>query len=286
MGSIVLNFDAAKDNIIDNGYPIMQSYRMKGCVYVPTGFIGKTLFSSSSPCMDVADILTLQHSGWEIGTHSNSHPNFIMVSKKRIEAEVVESIKYLKHIGINEISSISYPGDGISKKGIKIVEKYLKIGTMSNGISNNYNFNNFLNLTIKRNFICEKTFNEKRIKEYLTFLKGYKGFGVFSFHDIVSKPKYIDNDLSIDKFKKIIEMIDELNLPVKTFQDLQEEKVPFSERNFVPEMLMTIGSEGKRCYNSYIMGYVIYFIYKIEGIRKILTKWYYNKKISRINTDI
>jgi len=274
MGYLVLTFDDAKKSVFNNCFPIMESFGMKGCIYVATDYVGKGFPSSPLPCMSVSEILILYGNYWEIGSHTKTHRNLIMLSKKQIEKELVGSINFLKNMGIKRVNSIAYPGGAISTKEVRITEKYFEIGRMT--VPKPYVISDHLDLTIRANTIYGNEFDEKELKDYLSQLKASKGFGVFLFHDVVGVVRDVGNELTLDKFKKIIEMISKSDIPVKTFQELQKESYPFAKQKYDPKMLDTFASYGKKVYQSSIKGYLVYVIYQSEWIREKLTQWYYS----------
>ncbi len=59
--------------------------------------------------MSWSDILMLQESGYEIGSHTMNHDNLDELSEEQAEKEVVDSKKCLANNGVSTVRAFSYP---------------------------------------------------------------------------------------------------------------------------------------------------------------------------------
>ena len=69
---LILTFDDANEDNYTNAFPIMQKYGFTGVLYVPYDYIGTNGY------LTVDNIQAMAAAGWEVGSHSLSHPmNFL-----------------------------------------------------------------------------------------------------------------------------------------------------------------------------------------------------------------
>jgi peptidoglycan/xylan/chitin deacetylase (PgdA/CDA1 family) len=113
---IVISFDDGDISVSQNAFPIMQEMGFTGVIYLVGNYIGTQGY------MDVEQIQILNHNGWEIGSHSMSHPHLPEVHEQ-VYYEAGESRTLL----INEIgarvNTFAYPfGEFDLSVKTKIVE--------------------------------------------------------------------------------------------------------------------------------------------------------------------
>lgn len=98
---IALTFDDALLNTYEVAFPIMNKYRVRGTLFVPTIVFtdGKHVRSDRAPHMTMNQAKELQEAGWEIGSHSHSHPRFDKLTLAEAEWELKESKANLKGWG-------------------------------------------------------------------------------------------------------------------------------------------------------------------------------------------
>jgi peptidoglycan/xylan/chitin deacetylase (PgdA/CDA1 family) len=91
---LVISFDDGDISVSQNAFPIMQEMGFTGVIYLVGNYIGTQGY------MDVEQIQILNHNGWEIGSHSMSHPHLPEVHEQ-VYYEAGESRTLL----INEIGA-------------------------------------------------------------------------------------------------------------------------------------------------------------------------------------
>ena len=88
----------------------MRKLRLKGIVGVITGKIGKTHFFRTQewPLMNVDELKILINEGWEIASHSVTHPTSLdKLPPNKFEFELTESKKWLeKTLGVDVIKFV------------------------------------------------------------------------------------------------------------------------------------------------------------------------------------
>lgn len=87
-------FDDGLSSTYDVAYPVMKKRGLTGIVAVVTGAVGKTLRNYKRnvdyPCMNREELKTLINEGWEIASHTVSHPlkfNELTPDEARYELE-------------------------------------------------------------------------------------------------------------------------------------------------------------------------------------------------------
>ncbi len=69
---LILTFDDANEDNYTNAFPLMQKYGFTGVLYVPYDYIGTPGY------LTVENIKEMAAAGWEVGSHSLTHPvNFL-----------------------------------------------------------------------------------------------------------------------------------------------------------------------------------------------------------------
>ena len=108
---LVITFDDGHLNNYTTAFPIMQKYGFTGVVYIVSNYMGADQF------MNADQIKEMAAAGWEVGSHSVSHSNLIVLEPGRQRYEVVESRRILeKALGV-PVLTIAYPF-GISNSGV------------------------------------------------------------------------------------------------------------------------------------------------------------------------
>jgi peptidoglycan/xylan/chitin deacetylase (PgdA/CDA1 family) len=99
---IVISFDDGNADIYDNAFPIMQKYGFTGTLYLVVNYLDQDTFLSTD------QVVEMQNAGWEIGSHSMSHPDLAGMQND-ISYQVVNSKKYLAKTFNAPIDTFAYP---------------------------------------------------------------------------------------------------------------------------------------------------------------------------------
>ncbi len=102
---VVISFDDGYESVYENAYPIMQAQGFTGVMYLIADAIG------SESYMDASQIQAMIGNGWEIGSHSMTHPHLPAVHDQ-INLEGGRSKSRLaEEIGVNieTIETFAYP---------------------------------------------------------------------------------------------------------------------------------------------------------------------------------
>ena len=121
--TLAVTFDDAFSSVLDLAYPILQSLGLPATVFVPTSFVssGKPLcwpgidVWAGTPdavelgCLSWDALGQLAQEGWEIGSHTCTHPHLTAIGADVVRAELAQSrAEVSEHLG-GDCLSIAYP---------------------------------------------------------------------------------------------------------------------------------------------------------------------------------
>lgn len=121
--TLAVTFDDAYRSVLDLAFPILDRLRLPGTVFVPTDFAGKE-GPMSWPGIDGwvggpherelhplgwQELRRLRDAGWEVGSHTVSHPKLTDLDDRALGAELRESRTACEHAMDAPCESIAYP---------------------------------------------------------------------------------------------------------------------------------------------------------------------------------
>ena len=124
-----VTFDDAYRSVIDLARPIMDRLGVPGTVFVPTDWVGRDEpmrwdgidqwlggpHEDELHCMNRAQLDELAAAGWEIGSHTCSHPRLTTVDDEQLARELRESKEALGP----DCRSIAYPYGDVDARVIE-----------------------------------------------------------------------------------------------------------------------------------------------------------------------
>jgi peptidoglycan/xylan/chitin deacetylase (PgdA/CDA1 family) len=132
--AVILTFDDGYKSQYTNAKPILDKYGYKATFYIICNYVGNGDGQDHPNArMSWEDITALSNEGYDIGSHSMSHPNLDLLSEKGMEYEIGGSKQCLLDQGINPIS-FAYPLNTGTEDAtvIDIVAKYYDIARTAN----------------------------------------------------------------------------------------------------------------------------------------------------------
>jgi len=120
---VVVTFDDAYRSVIELGRPILDRFGLPATVFAPTDFIGTgeplrwpgvdgwlgSPDERELTPMSWAELQTLRGAGWEIGSHTGSHPHLTTIEDRALEDELGRSKAACeRHLGC-PCTSLAYP---------------------------------------------------------------------------------------------------------------------------------------------------------------------------------
>jgi len=121
--TLVVTFDDAHASVLTHAVPVMDRLGLPGTVFVPTDYPGEqrlmtwegydvwvgTEHEEELRCMSWDDLRELAAKGWEVGSHSCSHPRLKRLDDERLTAELTRSrLECERQIG-RPCHSFAYP---------------------------------------------------------------------------------------------------------------------------------------------------------------------------------
>jgi peptidoglycan/xylan/chitin deacetylase (PgdA/CDA1 family) len=120
---VALTFDDAYRSVITRALPVLERVGFVGTVFVPTAFIGcskpmvwpevarwaASEHRDEMVAMSAEELQMLDSAGWEIGSHTRSHPHLTELDDGRLDEELVGSRADLEQILGRSCRSLAYP---------------------------------------------------------------------------------------------------------------------------------------------------------------------------------
>lgn len=131
--TLAVTFDDGFRSVIDHAFPILSRLGLPGSVFVPTALVGRDgpqtwpgtdrwLGTSHEPelaTMSWSDLRSLADAGWEIGSHTRTHPRLTELDGERLAAELRGSRDDCeKRLG-RPCSSIAYPYGDVDERVVR-----------------------------------------------------------------------------------------------------------------------------------------------------------------------
>lgn len=115
--AVAITFDDALTSFYKNALPILQEHKLPATIFVPAGNLGKPpgwAFEQEAPIddetvMNEQQIAQVDQAGYEIMSHTLTHPYLTCLDDARLEAELNLSKQMLQSIVAHDISAVSYP---------------------------------------------------------------------------------------------------------------------------------------------------------------------------------
>ncbi len=225
--AVTITFDDAYLSIYEKALPILETYGLKGIVFTISDLIGG--FFEGQRLLNITQLRELIDKGWEIGSHTETHRRLADLTIREKIKEIVESKRKLKEMLNANVQTFSYPYGVLDAISTLIVSRfYIFARTVRAGI-------NYLQSWIGHNrYLLKGTIvREENIKKIMNEIKKVKengGWLILVFHNIVDNVSEIPSNnrklcwITYSSFRKIIETIVKLEIPVKTFKEIVSTK--------------------------------------------------------------
>jgi len=137
---ILITFD---DGHLDNyktAFPIMQKYGFTGVIYIIGDYMGTPEY------MDAAQIKEMAIAGWEVGSHSMTHPDLTSLNRQQQQYEIIESRKFLEDKLGMPVLTFAYPFGESDSAVINLTYSAGYIAAMGLGSTHNQRTSNLFAL--------------------------------------------------------------------------------------------------------------------------------------------
>jgi len=109
--------------------PELERIGATGTVFVISDLVEKKW--QDQPVMSSGMLQSLSSRGWEIGSHTRTHPNLTELSDSQINVELRDSKEHLEAITHTKITSLSYPFNAQNNRIKAIAAKYYKFARVN-----------------------------------------------------------------------------------------------------------------------------------------------------------
>lgn len=121
--TLAVTFDDAATSVYENAAPLLAEFGVPGTVFVPTDFPGRSTSMTWAglerwlggahehelQCMSWDQLGSLAETGWEVGSHTCSHPHLTQLDDDELERELAESKRECERRLDVACLSLAYP---------------------------------------------------------------------------------------------------------------------------------------------------------------------------------
>lgn len=114
---VAITFDDALVSVFKNAAPILRKYDLPAAIFVPTGNLGQcppwlqaaACYDGQDRVVDEQQLIEMNRMGFEIFSHTVSHPRLSQLNDEELRKELEESKRDLEQYLDREVTAISYP---------------------------------------------------------------------------------------------------------------------------------------------------------------------------------
>jgi peptidoglycan/xylan/chitin deacetylase (PgdA/CDA1 family) len=134
--AFVVTFDDAFHSVLVRGLPVLEALGVKASVFVPTDFASEaasmtwstlgqwvgTPHEAELRCMSWDDLRRLAGRGWEIGSHTCSHPKLTEMAPGEVAGELSRSKQACEEEVQRDCASFAYPFGAHDREVVDLVD--------------------------------------------------------------------------------------------------------------------------------------------------------------------
>ncbi len=206
---ITLTFDDGYEEHITVAFPILKKHNVTATEYVIAGLIGG--YFENTKLMTTDDIKILEDAGWEIGSHSMTHPFLTTLNDSQLTWELEESKNILQSNKF-KVNSFSVPyGDYNDRVKRKCWEHYQSVRPSLNGYNS---LNNLDKYELKSKWVLNSTTLED-MKSWVDYARDNDLGLIIMLHHVSNN---LSNEYTItpENLDKLIQYIKNQNIEIKT----------------------------------------------------------------------
>jgi len=213
-GLISLTYDDGWKSIYSGAFPITQRYNYPGTLYLVTDYL------NTSNHMTTSDIRAMQNAGFEVGSHTVSHPHLPLLTANQVNAQLYDS-KTILQSQFGPVTAFASPfGEYNSTILSQISQFYTSHRSTDSGMNTKNDFNP---MVIKAETVRSDT-TTAQINQWISQAKTDKVWLVLTFHQIDSSGTLYAT--SPTKFDSILASIKNQGVPVVTIDQALNELIP------------------------------------------------------------
>jgi peptidoglycan/xylan/chitin deacetylase (PgdA/CDA1 family) len=130
---VAVTFDDAFRSVLDLALPVLTELGLPATVFAPTDFVGTPgpmswpgidewldgPYTGELACMSWSDLSTLADAGWEIGSHTRSHPFLTRLDDDRLQNELAKSREICERRLGRPCVSLAYPYGDVDERVVQ-----------------------------------------------------------------------------------------------------------------------------------------------------------------------
>ncbi len=210
--AVSFTFDDALSSTYTRAMPILKDRGIKGVMYANTGYMGKSGYMSWTQTQDLQNKY-----GWEIGSHSVTHPLMSTLSDSQIKYEVEQSKKDLVSHGINPVSFATPYGDYDNRVVSAIAKQFEAHRPFHDRESDNiFPYNRYM-INVQS---VEKSTTVTQVKGWVDHAKATNTWLVLVFHEVVSSKASDQYDVTESTLKSIADYVKSSGIKVSQVKDM------------------------------------------------------------------
>lgn len=126
---VIITFDDSDESIYKHAYPILKKYGFTATIFVITNFVGKknhwdsNLGGIYSQHLNWEQIIYLSNQGWEIGSHTENHPDLRRLPNEHVLNELKNSKYSLEKKIEKPVNFLSYPFNRFDERIISLASQ-------------------------------------------------------------------------------------------------------------------------------------------------------------------
>ncbi|MHB8658208.1 MAG: polysaccharide deacetylase family protein [Solirubrobacteraceae bacterium] len=134
---VAVTFDDAFASVFELARPVLDALGLPGTVFVPTSYIGsgrslrwegighweQTEHAAELACMDWEQVGALADAGWEIGSHTLTHPHLTRLDGGDLERELRESRAALQARLGRRCETLAYPYGDVDERVVRTARR-------------------------------------------------------------------------------------------------------------------------------------------------------------------
>ncbi len=227
-GVVTLTFDDASKTQFEKAFPLMEKYNLTGTLYVSTGGVDTATKEEGGWSMTWSNVREMRFAGWDIGSHTVTHPFLTKLAYEDLVYELEESkAKIVEEVGMVPVSFASPFGDYNDDVLEQVIARYHSHANAwgpQKGINklDDFSLNGIHRINIdsrqSSEDVCGRILQAAMKDQWLVLL----------FHGL-SDDEPDEYQIATQEFEKILQCIDYLkrngSIEVRTIADVTYEKI-------------------------------------------------------------
>ncbi len=206
-GMVSFNFDDGYRNVYDNALPVFQKYGVVASFFPVVQYI----LDQESYAVTWQQLAECQQDGWEIGSHTMTHPDLTTLTDAQIDYELGQSQKILEQHGVNA-KTLVFPYSQYNARVLDYTTRYYENSRADVG-SNGFDCDRY---HIVSQEVTNTTTPEQAIAWINEAVKNKKWL-VLMMHQVVTGPP-ADYEYNVTDLEKIVAYVANNNIPAVTMQ--------------------------------------------------------------------